>query len=63
MTPGTYEWSWGSEPNRNFTLIIPGSTTVPEPASAALLATAFAGLMLAGRSAAGPTIGEAIWPY
>ncbi len=48
VIPGTYEWSWGTGPNQNIMLIIPGSTAVPEPASAALLGTALAGLLLAG---------------
>jgi hypothetical protein len=48
VTPGTYEWSWGTGPNQNFTLIVGTPVPIPEPASAALLATAFAGLFLAG---------------
>ena len=47
VTPGTYEWTWGNGPNQNFSLII-GTTAVPEPASAALLAMALAGLLLLG---------------
>ena len=47
VTPGTYVWTWGTGPNQNFTLII-GAAAVPEPASAALLGTALAGLLLAG---------------
>jgi hypothetical protein len=48
VTPGTYVWIWGDGgANENFTLNIVAST-VPEPASAALLGTALAGLLLAG---------------
>jgi hypothetical protein len=47
VTPGTYVWSWGTGPDQSFTLII-GTTAVPEPASAALLGTALAGLLLTG---------------
>jgi hypothetical protein len=47
-TPGTYVWKWGAGPNQNFTLIIGTSAAVPEPASAVLLGTALAGLLLAG---------------
>jgi hypothetical protein len=43
---GTYEWTWGSGPDQNFTLII-GAAAVPEPASGALLGTALAWLLLA----------------
>jgi hypothetical protein len=25
LTPGTYEWMWGTGPNQNFTLIIGGA--------------------------------------
>src|SRR4051812_10233019 len=47
VTPGTYEWTWGTGPNQNFTLVI-GAAAVPEPASAVLLGAALAGLLLAG---------------
>jgi PEP-CTERM motif len=47
VTPGTYVWTWGTEDNQNFTLII-GAAAIPEPASAALLGAALAGLLLAG---------------
>jgi hypothetical protein len=47
VDPGTYVWSWGTGPDQNFTLII-GAVAVPEPASAALLGMALAGLLLAG---------------
>jgi hypothetical protein len=52
VTPGTYVWSWGDGgANQNFTLVIPalGSALIPEPASAALLGTALAGLLLTGK--------------
>ena len=45
VTPGIYEWAWGTGVNQNFTLII-GAAAIPEPASAALLGTALAGLLL-----------------
>jgi hypothetical protein len=47
VIPGTYEWTWGTGPNQNFTLIIP-TAAIPEPTSLALLGTALAGLLLAG---------------
>jgi hypothetical protein len=47
VIPGTYVWTWGTGPNADsFTLII--AAAVPEPASAALLGAALAGLLLAG---------------
>jgi hypothetical protein len=47
VTPGTYEWTWGTGENQNFTVLI-GAAAVPEPASAALLGGALGGLLLAG---------------
>lgn len=53
-TPGTYKWTWGEGENQNFTLIIgTPRAAIPEPASALLLGTAPAGLLLA-RAAANP---------
>jgi hypothetical protein len=43
VTPGTYEWTWGTGANQNFTLQI-GPAAVPEPSSLALLGVALAGL-------------------
>jgi hypothetical protein len=31
VTPGTYEWTWGTGPNQNFTLEIGAVSPVPEP--------------------------------
>jgi hypothetical protein len=48
-TPGTYEWTWGSGANQNFTLKI-GTATVPDHGStAALLILALVALFGASR--------------
>jgi hypothetical protein len=44
-TPGTYEWTWGSGANQNFTLII---GEVPEPSTWAMMALGFGLLGLLG---------------
>lgn len=45
VTPGTYEWSWGTGTNQNFTLQI-GPAAVPDSGSTfALLALALAALL------------------
>ena len=50
VTPGTYEWTWGSGANQNFTLVI-GAAAVPEPSSVLLLASPLVFvLLLATRS-------------
>ena len=47
MTPGTYEWKWGTGgPNQTFTLEI--GTAVPEPSAWAMMALGFAGLGFLG---------------
>jgi hypothetical protein len=45
VTPGTYEWTWGSGANQNFTLVI---GEVPEPATWTMMLLGFAGLGFAG---------------
>jgi len=45
LTPGTYEWTWGTGANQNFTLDIT-SAAVPEPSSLLLLALPLGLLML-----------------
>jgi PEP-CTERM motif len=45
VTPGTYEWTWGTGPNQNFTLII---GEVPEPSTWAMMLLGFAGLGYVG---------------
>jgi PEP-CTERM motif len=47
VTPGRYEWTWGSGANQNFTLVI-GGRPVPEPSTWAMMLLGFAGLGLAG---------------
>ena len=44
LTPGTYEWTWGTGANQNFTLVI----GTPEPSTWAMMLLGFAGLGFAG---------------
>jgi hypothetical protein len=44
VTPGRYEWTWGSGINQNFTLVI----GTPEPSTWAMMLVGFAGLGFAG---------------
>jgi hypothetical protein len=46
VTPGVYEWAWGSGANQNFTLDI--GAAVPEPSTWAMMALGFAGLGFLG---------------
>jgi hypothetical protein len=50
VTPGTYEWTWGSGPNQNFTLV----AGVPEPSTWAMMLIGFAGLGFLGYQGTGP---------
>jgi hypothetical protein len=45
VKPGTFEWTWGTGANQNFTLLI---GEVPEPSTWAMMLLGFAGLGLAG---------------
>jgi hypothetical protein len=45
VKPGTFEWTWGTGANQNFTLVI---GEVPEPSTWAMMLLGFAGLGLAG---------------
>jgi PEP-CTERM motif len=50
VTPGTYEWTWGTGADQNLTLIIgDDSVKVPEPPSLALFGVAVAGLLVRAR--------------
>jgi PEP-CTERM motif len=51
VTPGTYEWTWGSGANQNFTLVI--GTVVPEPSTWAMMLIGFAGLGFMGMRRSG----------
>ena len=44
VTPGRYEWTWGSGANQNFTLVI----GTPEPSTWAMMLLGFVGLGYAG---------------
>jgi hypothetical protein len=50
-TPGTYKWTWGTEPNQNFTLVI--GAAVPEPSTWAMMLLGFAGLGFMGYQSVG----------
>ncbi len=51
LTPGTYTWAWGNGADADSFVIDIKATTVPEPASLALLASAVLGLGTARRLA------------
>jgi hypothetical protein len=53
VTPGTYEWTWGTGANQNFTLDI---AVIPEPSTWALMALGFAGLGFAGWRSRRPSV-------
>jgi hypothetical protein len=44
VTPGTYEYTWGTGANQNFTLQIGPTAAVPEPSTWAMMLVGFAGL-------------------
>lgn len=44
VTPGTYEWTWGTGANQNFTLVIPGRTVPDGGSTVSLLGFALIGL-------------------
>jgi hypothetical protein len=46
VMPGTYEWTWGTGANQNFTLQIGPAAAVPEPSSLLLLALPLGFVML-----------------
>ena len=48
VTSGRYEWTWGTGPNQNFTLVIETARAIPEPSTWAMMLLGFAGLGLAG---------------
>jgi hypothetical protein len=43
-TPGTYEWTWGSGANQNFTLVVGAANVVPEPSTWAMMLLGFTGV-------------------
>jgi hypothetical protein len=50
VTPGVYEWTWGTGADQNFTLDI-GASPVPEPSTWTMLLIGFAGLGYASHRA------------
>jgi hypothetical protein len=57
VTPGRYEWTWGSGANQNFTLVV--GTVVPEHSTWAMMLIGFAGLGFMGYQSAGQRRGTA----
>jgi PEP-CTERM motif len=55
MIPGTYEWTWGTGTNQNFTVVIGGA--VPEPSTWAMMILGLAGIgFMAYRRKSKPTL-------
>jgi hypothetical protein len=52
VTPGKFEWTWGTGPNQNFTLVV-GTAAVPEPSTWAMMLLGFAGVGFVGYQSAG----------
>jgi hypothetical protein len=49
LVPGTYEWTWGTGPDQNFTIAIDAvGATVPESSTWVMMLLGFAGLGFAG---------------
>jgi hypothetical protein len=49
LRPGTYEWTWGTGPDQNFTIAIDAvGANVPESSTWAMMLLGFAGLGFAG---------------
>ena len=49
VTPGTYEWTWGTGANQNFTLVIPASAVPDSGSTFVLLVLALGALVGANR--------------
>jgi hypothetical protein len=52
LTPGAYEWTWGTGANQNFTLVV-RVAAIPEPSTWAMMLLGLAGLGFMGYQAAG----------
>jgi hypothetical protein len=52
VTPGRYEWTWGTGANQNFTLVVE-IAAIPEPSTWAMMVLGFAGLGFMGYRSAG----------
>jgi hypothetical protein len=49
LRPGTYEWTWGTGPDQNFTIAIGAlGAAVPESSTWVMMLLGFAGLGFAG---------------
>jgi hypothetical protein len=57
LRPGTYEWTWGTGPDQNFTIAIGAvGATVPESSTWTMMLLGFAGYRQARKGRSAPAV-------